>query len=99
MIILEDNGTNKYFEGEFDIDIELKNGNNYITFFPLMEENNLIASNYIISKYFYYYKYEQEKESKISNGLITFLSIIGIIFISIIIYKLFYNQKKSSSIQ
>ena len=94
MTIIEDKGTSEFFECEVDIDMELKQKNQFFIV-PMRKENNLLELDFISHGEFNYINYESKK----TLILIIVFSIIGailIILLALILYIRICKKKRPS---
>ena len=97
---LSNDGTNKIFETEIDIDINLKEYSNEIYAVPVRKGINLIEEGLFKMTYF---NYENHKDKDKSNKktLIIVFTIIGAILVIVAVLIIYYKvcKKKQNSIE
>ena len=98
MTFVEDDGTNKIFETEIDIDINLKEYSNEIYAVPVRKGINLIEEGLFKVTYF---NYENHKDKSNKKTLIIVFTIIGAILVIVALLIIYYKvcKKKQNSIE
>ena len=98
MTFVEDDGTNKIFETEIDIDINLKEYSNEIYAVPVRKGINLIEEGLFKVTYF---NYENHKDKSNKKTLIIVFTIIGAILVIVAVLIIYYKvcKKKQNSIE